>query len=68
MTSNDISLSKYDHMRAVISNLSAENMTLKEKLKTHEDLIRASQTKSILTREESHLALEKSRLLQEPFL
>ncbi|KAK2441843.1 hypothetical protein QL285_013089 [Trifolium repens] len=66
-TSNGISQSEYEHMRAVISNLSAENMTLKDKLKTHEDLIRASQEESISTREESRLAREESRLLREQF-
>ena len=66
-TSDGISLSEYEHMRAVISNLSAENMTLKDQLKTHEDLIRASQEESISTREESRLAREESRLLREQF-
>ncbi|KAK2451908.1 hypothetical protein QL285_010918 [Trifolium repens] len=66
-TSDGISLSEYEHMRAVISNLSAENMILKDQLKTHEDLIRASQEESISTREESCLAQEESRLLREQF-
>jgi hypothetical protein len=51
---------------SIMSN-SAENMTLKYQLRTHEDLIRASQEESISTREESRLAREESRLLREQF-
>ncbi|XP_058744612.1 uncharacterized protein LOC131634279 [Vicia villosa] len=50
--SDGISLTEYEHMKTVISDLSVENNTLKEKLKTHEDLIRASQEDSRLLREQ----------------
>ncbi|TKY65014.1 hypothetical protein E2542_SST07867 [Spatholobus suberectus] len=43
-----VSPSEYEEMRNTISNLSAENKTLKERLQTHEDLIRSSQEESRL--------------------
>ncbi|CAK8534903.1 unnamed protein product [Lathyrus sativus] len=51
-TFDGISSSEYEQMRTVIFDLSAENNTLKEKLKTHEDLIHASQEDSRLLREQ----------------
>ncbi|XP_058767311.1 uncharacterized protein LOC131640986 [Vicia villosa] len=51
-TSDCISSSEYEQMRTVISDLSVENKTLKDKLKTREDLIRASQEDSRLLREQ----------------
>jgi len=59
-----ISPSEYEHMRTVISKMSAENMTLKEQLKTHEELICASKGESSLLREQSQ---EDSHLLREQF-
>ncbi|AES97172.1 hypothetical protein MTR_5g046450 [Medicago truncatula] len=44
--------------------MSAENMELKERLKTNEELIRASQEESRFAREQSQ---EDSRLLREQF-
>ncbi|AES97948.2 hypothetical protein MTR_5g062110 [Medicago truncatula] len=54
----------FGHMRTAISKMSAENMELKERLKTNEELIRASQRESRLAREQSQ---EDSRLLREQF-
>ena len=57
-----VSPSEHEHMRTAISKMSAENMELKERSKTNEELIRASQEESRLAREQSH---EDSRLLRE---
>jgi hypothetical protein len=51
-TYDGISSSEYQHMRTIISDLSAENTTLNEKLKTHEELIHQSQEDSRLLREQ----------------
>jgi hypothetical protein len=51
-TYHGISPSEYQHMRTIISDLSAENTTLKEKLKTHEELIHQSQEDARLLREQ----------------
>jgi len=61
---NKISLSEYEYMRAVISIMSAENMTLKKQLKTREELIRASYKESRVLQEQLH---EDSRSLQKQF-
>ncbi|RHN72697.1 hypothetical protein MtrunA17_Chr2g0290591 [Medicago truncatula] len=61
---DNISPSEYEHMMTVISKMSVENMTLKEQLKTHEELIRSSKVESRLLRERSH---EDSCLLREQF-
>jgi hypothetical protein len=50
---DNISPFEYEHTRAVISKTSAENMALKEKLKTREELIRASHNESRVLREQS---------------
>jgi len=47
--------------------MSAENMELKERLKTNEELIRASQKESRLAREQSQQSKEDSRWLREQF-
>ncbi|KEH34277.1 hypothetical protein MTR_3g463980 [Medicago truncatula] len=52
-SSDVISPSEYEHMRTAISKMSAENMELKERLKTNEELICASQEESRLVREQS---------------
>ncbi|KEH43854.1 hypothetical protein MTR_1g103480 [Medicago truncatula] len=51
-------------MRTAVSKMSAENMELNERLKTNEELIRASQEESRLVQEQSQ---EDSRLLREQF-
>ena len=47
-SSDGISPYEYEHMRTAISKMSAENMERKERLKTNEQLIRASQEESRL--------------------
>ncbi|XP_029128162.1 uncharacterized protein LOC109803761 [Cajanus cajan] len=47
-----ISNPEYEQMKNLVSNLSEENKTLKEQLKSHADLIRASQEESRLVREQ----------------
>ena len=61
------STSEYEHMRAAISKLSAENMTLREQLKTHEELIRASQEELKTHGELIRASQEESRLLRKQF-
>jgi hypothetical protein len=46
MIVDGISPYEYEHMRTVIYKMSIENMALKEQLKTHEELILASQEES----------------------
>ncbi|XP_045791816.1 uncharacterized protein LOC123886553 [Trifolium pratense] len=65
-TYDGISSSEYQHMRTIISDLSAENMTLKEKLKTHEELIHQSQEDSHLLREQLFQFMEKLSLSHLP--
>ena len=64
-SSDGISPSEYEHMRSAISKMSDENMELKERLKTNEELIRASQEDSRLAQEQSQQSQEDSRLLRE---
>ncbi|WJX29777.1 hypothetical protein P8452_18382 [Trifolium repens] len=61
-TYGGISPSEYQHMRTIISDLSAENTTLKEKLKTHEELIHQSQEDSRLLREQLYQFMAKFSL------
>ncbi|XP_058781747.1 uncharacterized protein LOC131655966, partial [Vicia villosa] len=65
-TFDSISSSEYEQMRTVISDLSTENNTLKEKLKTHEDLIRASQEDSRLLREQLFRFMESFSAGHQP--
>jgi len=66
-SSDGILPSEYKHMTIAISKMSAENMELKERLKTNEELIRASQKESRLAREQSQQSKEDSRWLREQF-
>jgi hypothetical protein len=65
-TYGGISPSEYQHMRTIISDLSAENTTLKEKLKTHEELIHQSQEDSRLLREQLYQFMAKFSLSLPP--